>query len=210
MQVSYSACVTCIDVWNVHCLLVKYRLSLLNAQPKKGDVDDQAVPTPKAVDGVTNGVGTLSPAIGWRPDMTGTPLSMLDSGWRYKWSGHIESSDRLKAWHDRDTLIDARQLRSLSRLTGLVWEYRSWYVNLVSKKIEIRSCSLSSGNLSWEPVSWSKTLSSLRFIFIRIWPNFHQIFWQPFLILFSNRVEFFCHWNRFFLPNVSPCGFVRD
>ena len=26
----------------------------------------------------------------------------------------------------------------------------------------------------------------------------------------SNRTEFFCHWNRFFTPNVSPCDFVRD
>ena len=27
---------------------------------------------------------------------------------------------------------------------------------------------------------------------------------------FFNRVEFFCYWNRSFMPNVSPCGFVRD
>ena len=77
-------------------------MSLLNAQPKIGDVDDQAAPgtwttkqlrgrgrpsssgyvddqaalTPKALDGFTTGVGTLSLAIGWT---TGTTLSMLGS-----------------------------------------------------------------------------------------------------------------------------------
>ena len=41
-----------------------------------GDVDDQAALTPKALDGFTTGVGTLSLAIGWT---TGPTLSMLGS-----------------------------------------------------------------------------------------------------------------------------------